>query len=200
MRLDGPPIILSIVIRVTSFIFLILVIMPVVCAAGEKEVAVWTEKCTNCGTVFHVSRSFDQLDYKLLGQFIDELPPVNIGKLYYRSPHGPQPNCSATWSKDMPYEMLRKQMADIRRDTYDSFITRNCYIAEHATNSFTTPAGHTIRIVRKTKADSWPLTLARVGFSSDRRQALICTDSNVYLYEKSEDRWKQAGAVALWIP
>lgn len=187
------------VMRVTCFTFLIAVALPAICVAGDKQAAVWTEKCTNCGTGFHISRSFDQSDYTFIGQFIDQLPS-GVTSIFYRSPHGPQPACSATWSKDMSYELLRKQTASLRKDTYDSFIARNRYIAEHATNSFTTPAGRKVRIIGETKADTWLLTLTRVGLSGDGRQALICTDSIVYLYEQSGSRWKQVGKVVLWIP
>ena len=179
---------------------LTLVLVPVVCSAGSENAVVWNETDTNCGIVFHFSRSFDKADYEFFGNFIDELPS-DVQSVYYRSPHGPQPECSATWSKDMSYETLQKQIASIRRDTYDSFIVRNRYIAEHATNTFTTPTGRKIQIVRKTESGfRSSLILARVGFSSDMRQALICTDSIVYLYELSGDRWKQIGKVVLWIP
>lgn len=188
--------------RAAYYICLILIGLPAsCCAAGDKKADVWSETNTACGLVFHFSHNFDNLDYSLIGQFIDQMPPSRIG-LFYRAPYGPRPPCDSTWLKDMPYEDLRsqKEMATIRRDTYDSFIARNRYIAVHTTNSFTTPAGHAVRILRKTRADTKTVTLTRVGFSSDGRQALICTESFGYLYEKSADRWKRVGGVCRWVP
>jgi len=192
--------------RSACYICLILIVLPgSCCVAGDEKAEVWSETNTVCGIVFQFSHNFDGLDYSLIGQFIDRMPPSRIGTLFYRSPYGPTPPCGSTWSKDMPYEDLRsdKGMATIRRDTYDSFIARNRYIAEHATNSFTTPAGHAVRIIRKSSADPRTprtLTLTRVGISNDGRQALICTDSFAYLYEKSGDRWKELGGVCRWVP
>ena len=192
----------GIIMRSAYHICLILIVLPVsCCVAADKKADVWSETNTACGLVFHFSHNFDNLDYSLIGQFIDEMPPSRIG-LFYRAPYGPAPPCDSAWSKDMPYEDLRsqKEMATIRRDTYDSFIARNRYIAEHARSSFTTPAGHAVRILRKTRADTRTVTLTRVGFSSDGRQALICTESFGYLYEKSGDRWKRVGDVCRWVP
>jgi hypothetical protein len=156
----------------------------------------FTEKCPNCGLIFHYNDTFDSRDYSFFSSILG-VRKQDL-ELYYRAPHGPTPSCFSTWTKDTPFLSLTKDLPALRRDTYNSFIERNAEIAQHTITDFRSSVGRTIHIVKQ-RSDHAPLSLSRLGFSRDGRQALLYRNSSFLLYTRVGNEWEETSASLIWM-
>jgi len=90
-----------------------------------------------------------------------------------------------------------KLQPELKKGTFDSFISRNKEIRKLPLGKLTIPSGRTILIVSDyVNSRTSVFGLSRVGFSRDGRQALFNTGYSFYLYQFVDGQWKQVK----WFP
>ena len=153
---------------------------------AEREVTCaqegFSESCHSCGTPRHYAYSWTDEDYGFLRSALSDIT------LNPRSPHGPTPACSSTYSEDTSYRFLKSDMPRLKRSTFQSFLAKNQKIAVHS------PSVTAVKVAKKSES-----SISRPGFSSDGTQTLVFDGRYFTLYELINGEWRAVEHSMAWI-
>lgn len=170
-----------------AFFYLLCLVVGAGCTHSSSNRKVsqrvdFSESCRSCGQVHRYAYSYSGEDY----DFFSEAYP-KVEAFYWKAPHGPTPACSSRF-EDLSYSVLKEELPDLKRETFQSFLRRNEVIAVHL------PEKCPVAV-----SENDGFSVSRPGFDSGKTQALACDGRFWVLFELRNGKWKEIDGFMQWI-
>jgi hypothetical protein len=159
----------------------------------------FTEQCPSCGVKHTYQYSFDERDYRLIADFCSMYEGDGDRAVSWKAPHAASPSCSSSYSTDLSWAFLHREMPHLERSTFDDFLQRNDPIPAHKIYRWRDSQGGVVRVIHGDPSRSRARWLSRGGFSNDGKQALIYGGGGViHLFCLKNGKWFQIDTATLW--